>query len=96
MHIAKEIDRAIAAHRIRNDADLAARLNVSRGVVSNWRSGRIPATTDCIRIADALGVEPEQFVLGCEADRTRDPKTRALWKSIASKIATAKQTKPGP
>jgi transcriptional regulator with XRE-family HTH domain len=48
------------ARREWSGADLARRLNVSTGRVSEWTSGkRRPNPQTCIRLADVLGADPD-------------------------------------
>ena len=44
-------------------ADLARRVQVNKGRVSEWTSGkRRPSSQTCIRLADALGVDPDELL----------------------------------
>lgn len=90
MAIAKEIDAGIRSHRIKNDSDLARKMNVSRTAVSRWRSGeRIPEPAEAHRLANILGIDPLQFMLACAAEREKDDATRSAWHTIARRLAAA-------
>lgn len=48
------------ARRDWSGADLARRLNVANGRVSEWTTGkRVPSPKSCLRLADAFGVDPD-------------------------------------
>lgn len=72
----------------RNDwtaADLARRVSISPGRISEWLSGkRQPSSASCLRLADAFGADPD-YVLALAGHRTPaeplppdDPRSRII------------------
>ena len=61
------------AHRDWTAADLARRLGMSSGRVSEWSSGRYtPSPASCLRLADVFAADPDQ-VLALAGHRAAPP-----------------------
>ena len=79
------IDKAKECRSLKNDAELARVLGVTRAAVSSWRTGlKTPDDEACQELAKLLG-EPELRVLAVvHAARARTEKARKMWARIAS------------
>jgi len=61
------------AHREWSAADLARRLRVSSGRISEWSSGRYtPSPASCLRLAEVFAADPDQ-VLALAGHRAAPP-----------------------
>ena len=61
------------AHRDWSAADLARRLGVSSGRISEWSSGRYtPSPASCLRLAEVFAADPDQ-VLALAGHRAAPP-----------------------
>lgn len=61
------------AHREWSAADLARRLGVSSGRISEWSSGRYtPSPASCLRLAEVFAADPDQ-VLALAGHRAAPP-----------------------
>lgn len=73
-----------------SDYRAAQIIGVKPQTVSKWRTqGSIPDDDTAVRVADALGVQPE-YVLACvHAERCKTPQARSAWLHIAAAFGTA-------
>ncbi|AAL49734.1 repressor 2 [Vibrio phage VSK] len=55
--------------------------------ISKMRTGVRGYISDeeAIFLAESAGIDPEIALLGCHADRNENPRTKAIWESIAKK-----------
>lgn len=82
--IGRRITNAIDAGRVKNAAELAKRLGVSRATVSRWQSGdRTPEAEEARALAELIGAPEGLIMAECEAARAKDEATRAAWLRVA-------------
>jgi len=69
------LDAAIKAGRLRNQAELATRVGISRASVSAWLTGDTQTIEgpNLLKAADALGVDPQWLATG-EGQRLEEPR----------------------
>lgn len=82
------LDEAADRGIVKNDAELARMVGVTRQSVSDWRRGTTaPAEDAAARLADLLG-KPE-ILAECMAARTKSPEARATWERAAKALSMA-------
>ncbi|ENM5729052.1 hypothetical protein CW613_001365 [Vibrio mimicus] len=68
------------------DKQIAHDLNLQPSMISKMRNGvRYVSDDEAVFLAEAAGIDPEIALLGCHADRNKNPRIKALWESIAKK-----------
>jgi transcriptional regulator with XRE-family HTH domain len=73
MDISKVLDDAKAELGIDSDYKLAKYLEISNGYIAEWRRGkRIPDAYACMRLADALKIDPIQLLAQIEAETEKN------------------------
>lgn len=84
----KLLDKCREMRSIPSDAALARELHVTRGSVSNWRTGvSLPDEVACARISDLTG-EPLGRVLGLVGEaRAVSKDAKAVWRRLANAAA---------
>ncbi|HSD40094.1 MAG TPA: helix-turn-helix transcriptional regulator [Rhodocyclaceae bacterium] len=88
--IARYIDEAIAKGIVKNDAAVAAALGVTRGAISNWRSGdKAPDEEKAIALARLIKHPEEEMLAAAAAARAKSPAAKAVWERIAKHYAVA-------
>lgn len=79
------IDESITNGIVRNDAEIARKVGVSRATVSRWRSGdRIPTDAETRAIAQVIKANELELLAEVSAARAKDPATRAAWERMAA------------
>ena len=82
------MDEAQDIGAVKNDAELAKKLGISRASVSEWRSGKsTPNDDQAVKLAEVLGKEPGELLAECGAARAKTPATRQAWERIAARMA---------
>jgi transcriptional regulator with XRE-family HTH domain len=83
--VADLIDAARKALSVSSDAEFARRLGVSRGTISNWKSGySLPDTVMCATLAGLTGL-PLARVLGIVGEaRAVSREEKAVWRKLAA------------
>ena len=72
-----------------NYTEIAARLNRSKQLISNWRSGaKVPEDDDVIVLARLARERPEPWLATAQAARTRG-EARDRWEAIAKQLGAA-------
>ncbi len=90
--IAMYLDEAIDSKRARNDSEIATMLGVSRGAVSNWRSGnKAPDDDLAIGLAKLIDRDPREVMAFCASKRARTEDARREWESIGLELARGKK-----
>lgn len=68
------------------DKQIAHDLNVQASRISEMRKGtRYISDEEAVFLAEQAGIAPELALLGCHADRNKNPKIKQLWEHIAKK-----------
>lgn len=82
----KEIGKRIQAARKRRywtQAEFAREANVSLSSVTRWEAGALPPVRELIRLADLLGVDPEELV----EERPMDDQVAARLAALEVRVA---------
>jgi len=81
----KWLDVAKAVQSIPTDYALAKRLEIGQSRISGYRSGRVSGMDDdlAIRVAEMAEVSPAVVLAELAAERSKSPKVRAAWLSLA-------------
>lgn len=88
-HTATLLDKARAKRSIPSDMALAARLGVSRSIVSEWRKGsKFPSEDHVCALAAMAGEDAGQWLVLTQADKTTGPAHRA-WVDLARRFGAA-------
>ncbi|MBN8281942.1 helix-turn-helix domain-containing protein [Zoogloea sp.] len=87
MDISKVLDDAKAELGIDSDYKLAKYLEISNGYIAEWRRGkRIPDAYACMRLADALKIDPIQLLAQIEAETEKNEARRNYWRALSRKV----------
>lgn len=87
------LDEAQDMGIVKNDAELAKNLGLSRASVSEWRSGKsTPNDDQAVKLAELLGKDAGEILAECGAARAKSPETRKAWERIAAKMAASSIT----
>lgn len=81
------MDEAANRGLVKNDAELARRLSISRASVCAWRNGESAPNEDQAAALAALLGKPE-IMAECMAARAKKPENRAMWEKLARMCAT--------
>lgn len=74
---------------VKNDAEVARKIGVTRAAVSRWCAGeRTPSPEEARALAEIIQKNPGEVMAEAEAARTDDPATREIWERIANMCAT--------
>lgn len=84
----KLIDETVKIAGLRNGAELAAKLGISRTTLTHWKSGRsLPDATQAARIAVLQGREPLAGIAAVEIERNRDNAAAVkFWRQELQKV----------
>ncbi|ENM5853501.1 hypothetical protein NTE09_001485 [Vibrio mimicus] len=86
MYQGKLLDAYKKAQNYIQDKQIAHDLNVNPSRISEMRKGtRYISDDEAVFLAESAGIDPEIALLGCHADRNKNPHIKALWESIAKK-----------
>lgn len=87
MDISKVLDDAKAELGIDTDYKLAKYLELSNGYIAEWRRGkRVPDAYACMRLADALKIDPIQLLAQIEAETEKNEARRNYWRALSQKV----------
>jgi len=87
MDISKVLDDAKAELGIDSDYKLAKYLEISNGYIAEWRRGkRIPDAYACMRLADALKIDPIQLLAQIEAETEKNEARRNYWRALSERV----------
>jgi transcriptional regulator with XRE-family HTH domain len=89
MSYTDKIDALKRIKKMRSDADAAKFLGLSRTGIMKIRNGGGIKPSTAVKLAEGLGVDPEQFVIESLMSQEHDPKTRKVYRSIAKHLGTA-------
>ena len=90
--IGQHITNAVNAGRVKNAAEVARLLKVSRPTVSRWMSGEnAPSAEEARALADLIGAPEGLIMAECEATRAKDDATRSAWLRVARMCARQKE-----
>lgn len=82
------MDEAQDIGAVKNDAELAKKLGISRASVSEWRAGKsTPNDDQAVKLAELLGKDAGELLAECGAARAKTPATRQAWERIAARMA---------
>lgn len=83
------IDTARSRAGIVSDGKLSLGLGLARITVNQWRQRKSwPAESHMIELAKLAGIDPGAALLDLAQWRAKDAKTAAVWKRLASMVAT--------
>lgn len=82
------MDEAIDRGIVKNDADLARQLKISRASVCAWRNGESAPNEDQAAAFAELLNKPE-VLAECMAARAKNPANRAIWERAAKTLSAA-------
>lgn len=89
------LDAIKARHNLTSDYAAAAKLGVTRQMVSAYRAGKTFGDDMALKTAELLDMPPG-YVLACvHAERTADAATRKVWDSIARTMKAAGKATAG-
>lgn len=83
------LDAAKKAMGIESDYELAARFEIPRQYISNYRKTGAIDTMTAYKIAITLKLDPAQVVADLEGQREKNEKKRAFWASFTSRARIA-------
>jgi len=82
------MDEAQDIGAVKNDAELAKKLGISRASVSEWRSGKsTPNDDQAVKLAEVLGKDAGELLAECGAARAKTNATRQAWERVAARMA---------
>lgn len=83
------LDKVKVKRSLPSDMALAARIGVSRSIVSEWRKGsKFPSEDHVCALAQMAGEDAGQWLVLTQADKTTGPAHRA-WVDLARKFGAA-------
>jgi transcriptional regulator with XRE-family HTH domain len=83
------LDEAIEKQIVKNDADTANKLGVSRACISDWRRGKnAPSDEQAIALAQLIGKPVIELMAESAAYRAKTPEAKSYWEQIAKYSAT--------
>ncbi|MBF4375208.1 DUF3693 domain-containing protein [Vibrio anguillarum] len=86
MYQSQLLDAYKKAQNYVQDKQIAHDLNVQASRISEMRKGvRYISDEEAVFLAEQAGIDPELALLGCHADRNKNPKIKQLWEHIAKK-----------
>ena len=93
MRTVEYLDAAKKAANLPSDYALAARLGVTRGAISSYRTERtVPETLIAVRLAELIGADPMRVVADIElekAERSHRDEQASAWRGILGKLGGA-------
>ncbi|GGY20818.1 hypothetical protein GCM10008098_11840 [Rhodanobacter panaciterrae] len=85
----KLLDKYAAVCGTSQDKELAIKLRVSKGAVSNWRHGRAQPNAEAVeRMCSAINEPLRAWLPLIEAERARTPGDRKVWLRLAQAAAS--------
>lgn len=86
MYQSQLLDAYKKAQNYVQDKQIAHDLNVQASRISEMRKGvRYISDEEAVFLAEQAGIDPELALLGCHADRNKNPRIKQLWEHIAKK-----------
>ena len=90
MQISTLLDKAREHCSLKSDAALAARIGVTRAIVSHWRkTGKWPEPDVIARLARAAGDDAGPWMVAAELSRSGDAHAKRAWRRIAELLGHA-------
>lgn len=85
----KLLDKYATVCGTSQDKELAIKLRVSKGAVSNWRHGRAQPNAEAVeRMCNAINEPLRAWLPLIEAERARTPGDRKVWLRLAQAAAS--------
>lgn len=89
-NIGKLLDKAKVIHSLPSDYKLAQVMGVQQGSLRNYRDGKtLPDARVITRLCELTGDDPALLAAEIEAHRAKTDEARALWLTIAKRLAVA-------
>lgn len=86
----RALDTLARMRDISSDNRLSLLLDVTRQRVSMYRTGERQLDDDlAIKVAEMIGMKPEQLLAEIQAERSKDAKARKVWTNLARMAAAA-------
>jgi hypothetical protein len=91
MRIEKYLEEVKRQKGFKRDKDLAEWLGVTAAAISQYKSGArsIEDNEQCIKIALALDIHPNQVIMAADMDRAERTGQKSLWEVFLARTATA-------
>lgn len=81
------IDMARQVQKVPSDYKLALTLGIGGTALSNYRNGRsFPDEKACVKLANAMGEDPDLLVVEMQAQRAKTDEARTVWLNIAKRL----------
>lgn len=78
------LDQVKARHGLKSDYALAAKLGMTRSLISAYRTNkRMLGDEAAMRVAELLAIDPAYVFASMEAQRTQNEAARAVWERLA-------------
>lgn len=79
---------------MKNDAELASRLEITGASISAMRHGKTHmGDSTALKVAELLGIEPYAVLADCHAERNKRTPAGRAWKTAAERLRTEKDDK---
>lgn len=90
VNIASLLDKAKVIHSLKSDYKLALVMGVSQTSLIHYRQGKtLPDERVITKICGLTGDDPDLLMAEIEAHRAKTDEARAIWQSIAKRLAAA-------
>lgn len=87
---AQYLDAIRDRHGLNSDRKAALALGLSQTAIARFRSGAETFSDEtAVKVAELLELEAAEVMIAAHAQRSRDPRTRALWEDLAKKAGYA-------
>jgi hypothetical protein len=81
------LDRARAVQKVGSDYKLALTLGIGESALANYRNKRsLPDAKACLKLAKAMGEDPDLLVVEMEAQRAKTDEARNVWLRVAQRL----------
>ncbi|ALG66776.1 helix-turn-helix transcriptional regulator [Beggiatoa leptomitoformis] len=85
------LERLYQLHNVKNDAELARKLNIGTSTISNWRTRDTVPYKICVEISKRDNVSLDWLLTGKELTNVNKPKTQAIIEMIENLDDSQKQ-----
>lgn len=90
VNITALLDKAKDIHSLKSDYKLALVMGIQQSSLRNYRTGKtLPDERVITKICTLTGDDPDLLMAEIELDRAKTDEARALWGSIARRLAAA-------